>query len=316
MTQLQEKSQARAQKTAESLRQLYNFGSEDEPAKVLGSYPNSVRVIEALKVLIDILFPGRFSSGVSSEAELLPFLSERLSYLDGLLRAEFEHAIPFRWLGAATVADKPQAVADVPAEAENILENFFVALPVLRKNLIEDVRAAYQGDPAALTYAEVQVAYPGLLAVASHRVAHQLYRLDVPVIPRIMSEWTHTQTGIDIHPGAQIGSGFFIDHGTGVVIGETSKIGNNVRIYQGATLGAKSFPLNELGQPVKHIKRHPTIEDDVIIYANAILLGGETVIGRGSTIGAGVCVMESVPEKSLVIANRPELKIKRANSVL
>jgi serine O-acetyltransferase len=170
---------------------------------------------------------------------------------------------------------------------------FYDRLAHVRKMLIEDVRAAYEGDPAALTFAEVQLAYPGLLAIGSHRLAHELYRLDVPIVPRIMSEWTHAQTGIDINPGAQIGHGFFIDHGTGVVIGETTDIGRRVRLYQGVTLGALSLSKANTVALRGH-KRHPTIEDDVIIYAGATILGGETVIGRGAVIGGNCWITRSV----------------------
>ena len=151
-----------------------------------------------------------------------------------------------------------------------------------------------------MSFAEVMLAYPGLLAIASHRLDHEFYKLDVPIVPRIMSEWTHTEAGVDIHPGAEIGEGFFIDHATGVVIGETTKIGRQVKLYQGVTLGAKSFPLDESGRPIKHIQRHPTVEDNVVIYANATILGGDTVIGAGSTIGGNVFLMESVPAGSFV----------------
>jgi serine O-acetyltransferase len=166
------------------------------------------------------------------------------------------------------------------------MKAFFSALPNVRTLLVEDVRAAYEGDPAALTYAEIKLAYPGLVAITSHRLAHELYRLNVPIIPRIMSEWTHAQTGVDIHAGATIGHGFFIDHATGVVIGETAEIGNGVKLYQGVTLGAKSFPLDAHGNPIKHIKRHPTVKDNVVIYANATILGGDTIIGKGSSSAA------------------------------
>ncbi|MFN8392401.1 MAG: serine O-acetyltransferase EpsC [Bdellovibrionota bacterium] len=305
-----------AERAANSLEALYAFDETDRPEKALGSYPNAVRVIESLKILIDVMLPGRLSAGISVQSELQPFLRERLQYVGEVLGGEIEKAIPFRWLGHADKGAAVRSEESVSSLAEKVLGDFFGALPDIRSMIIDDIRAAYQGDPAALSFAEVQIAYPGLLAVASHRLAHQLYLLQVPIVPRIMSEWIHTQTGVDIHPGARIGAGFFIDHGTGVVIGETTVIGKNVRLYQGSTLGARAFALDENGQPVKHIKRHPTVEDDVTIYANAIILGGETVIGKGSTIGGGVMVMESVPPGSLVVATRPELKIKRSDSFL
>ena len=204
----------------------------------------------------------------------------------------------------------PSPPADPLPEARRLLSSFLSSLPSLRKLLTLDVQAAYDGDPAALTYAEVLLAYPGLLAIAAHRIAHVLYTLRVPIIPRLMSEWVHTQTGADIHPGASIGPSFFIDHATGVVIGETAQIGDSVKIYQGVTLGAKSFELDPSGLPVKHLKRHPTVRDHVILYANATILGGDVVIGHHSVIGSNVFLTDSVPPRTLVAAAHPDL-VKR-----
>jgi serine O-acetyltransferase len=170
---------------------------------------------------------------------------------------------------------------------------FIEKLPGIRHLLSTDVQAAYTGDPAAHSYGEAIFCYPSIFALANHRIAHELYRLDVPIIPRIITELAHSRTGIDIHPGAQIGEYFFIDHGTGVVIGETSVIKKNVRIYQGVTLGAKSFPLDENGNPIKGIPRHPVVEDDVIIYSGATILGRIT-IGRGAEIGGNVWITNDV----------------------
>jgi serine O-acetyltransferase len=175
---------------------------------------------------------------------------------------------------------------------------FFERLPEVRRRLAEDVEAAFEGDPAAKSFAEIVVAYPSIFAIAVYRIAHELHALGVPVVPRMMTEHAHDRTGIDIHPGARVGRRFFVDHGTGVVIGETCEIGDNVRIYQGVTLGARS-PRH--GESLRGQKRHPTIEDDVTIYAGATILGGETVIGRGSVIGGNVWLMESVPAGSKVI---------------
>ncbi|NCC52000.1 MAG: serine acetyltransferase [Spartobacteria bacterium] len=263
------------------------------------------------------MFPGKMSPGRIEADELGIFLTRRLSHAWRLLRPEIERAIPFRWIGEAAQvetgegkgAPHPEA-ANTHQEAYRVIQAFLTRLPEVRTLLIEDVKAAYEGDPAALTYAEVQLAYPGLLAITSHRLAHEFYALDIPIVPRIMSEWTHAQTGADIHPGATIGHGFFIDHATGVVVGETTHIGNRVKIYQGVTLGARSFPLDEHGHPIKHIKRHPTVEDQVVIYANATILGGDTIIGKGSTIGGNVFLMETVPPNSFVANEHPELKIK------
>ncbi len=183
---------------------------------------------------------------------------------------------------------------------------FMRHLPALRLMLASDVRAAYQGDPAARSYDEIIFSYPGLMAISIYRVAHHLFHEGIPFIPRIMTEHAHSTTGIDIHPGAHIGESFFIDHGTGVVIGETSEIGDRVRIYQGVTLGALSLPRNA-GEQLRDTKRHPTIEDDVIIYSGATILGGETVIGTRSVIGGNVWLTESVPPDTRVIIKKPEL---------
>ena len=189
-----------------------------------------------------------------------------------------------------------------------LVESFVQRLPAVRTLLAADVEAAFEGDPAAKSYAEIVVAYPALHAIATYRIAHELHLLGVPILPRMMTEHAHDRTGIDIHPGARIGRRFFIDHGTGVVIGETSAIGDNVRIYQGVTLGARS-PRH--GEMLRGVKRHPTIEDDVVIYAGATILGGETVIGRGSVIGGNVWLTESVPEDSRVTLEQPRLLVRQ-----
>ncbi len=190
---------------------------------------------------------------------------------------------------------------------EAVAERFLLRLAAVRALLAQDAEAAYDGDPAARSYAEILVAYPALRAIAVYRVAHELHELRVPVLPRMMTEHAHAQTGIDIHPGARIGRRFFIDHGTGVVIGETAEIGDNVRLYQGVTLGARS-PRH--GERLRGRKRHPTIEDDVTIYAGATILGGDTRIGRGSVIGGNVWLLESVPPDSRVIAEPPSQSVR------
>jgi serine O-acetyltransferase len=291
-----QKDSTHIHETAEALAKLYTAGHEDRPDNVLWNYPAADQIVLALKTLIHVMFPGL----CGSEAEgLSPRFIRQLEDIQDLLLPEIERAVPYRWLSAAEI-DTAEVIEDVPAEARRVLEAFFSKLPLIREMLIDDVIAAYNGDPAALSYAEVKLAYPGILAITSHRLAHELYRLDVPIIPRIMNEWTHARAGIDIHPGATIGRGFFIDHGTGVVIGETTKIGCGVKIYQGVTLGAKSFPLDEHGNPIKHIQRHPTVEDQVVIYANTTVLGGETVLGHHSVIGGNVFLMKSVPPHSFV----------------
>lgn len=284
-------------KTAEELIPLYVHEEADLPDRPLWNHPEINEVIEALRLLSDILFPGKH---IPEPSDFKAFFIRQLKNTVEILQNEIEKALPFRWIGAADLHEKREPIDHIPQAAEEIINRFIDQIPAMRRALVEDVKAAYNGDPAALSYAEVKLAYPGLVAITSHRIAHELYKLNVPLIPRIMSEYTHSLTGIDIHPGATIGSGFFIDHGTGVVIGETCHIGNNVKLYQGVTLGAKSFPLDEHGRPIKHIQRHPTVEDDVIVYSNSTILGGDTIIGQGSVVAGNVFLLQSTPPKSLV----------------
>jgi serine O-acetyltransferase len=225
--------------------------------------------------------------------------------------------------------DRGRLRAEVPALAERLLRlllrvgapegfdpeavvaSFVARLPEIRQRLSEDVEAAFEGDPAAKSFAEIVVSYPSIDAIAIYRLAHELVILGLPLIPRIMAEHAHARTGIDIHPGAKIGRRFFIDHGTGVVIGETSEIGNNVRLYQGVTLGAFS---PRRGQRIRGLKRHPTIEDDVTIYAGATILGGETVIGRCCVISGNTTVTESVPANSRVIPEPSRQEVRRGDT--
>ena len=201
------------------------------------------------------------------------------------------------------VSEEDVTEKEITAKCEKICMEFFSSLGNIQNILLKDVEAAYNGDPAAKTKQEIIFCYPGLLAIFVYRIAHELYKMGVPLIPRIMSEYAHSRTGIDINPGASIGEYFFIDHGTGVVIGETTIIGNNVKIYQGVTLGALS---TRSGQLLRDIKRHPTIEDNVTIYSSASILGGETVIGRGSVIGGNAFITESVPPGTRVSVKNPE----------
>ena len=299
--------------TRDNLLPLYSDVEEDRPDSVLSSYPNADCVVTALKRCFDLLFPGRNCGMHIKNGGLSTYFESILSEIWELLYPEIIRALPFRWMGEAAQVEGASRDIDVEKEAKEILTQLFKALPRIRELLIEDVRAAYEGDPAALSFAEVKIAYPGLLAIASHRVAHELYKLNVPIVPRIMSEWTHTRTGCDIHPGAKIGKGFFVDHPTGAVIGETAELGERVKLYQGVTIGAKSFPLDKQGRPIKHIKRHPTLGDNVVIYANATILGGDTVIGEGSIIGGNVFLMESVPPGSRVVRQSPDSVVKKNN---
>ena len=212
--------------------------------------------------------------------------------------------------GIAADLEREIALLCPDRDAKEIVAAFLARLPDVRRLVETDVAAAYDGDPAATSRMEVVMAYPGLYATTVHRLAHELYRLKVPIIPRVMAELAHSKTGIDIHPGATIGERFFIDHGTGVVIGETCVIGRNVRLYQGVTLGGLSFEKDASGALVKGLKRHPNIEDDVVTYANATILGGETTIGAGSEIGGNVWLRASVPPNSRVYNNPPAPVIK------
>jgi len=238
---------------------------------------------------LQVLFPGFFAEEIVASDELPLITNERVASIRERLGMELRRSLRL----------KSPAPEDLRAAANDICCEFLGKLPVIRKLLNTDVQAAYEGDPAARSFDEIIVAYPCLEAIAIQRLAHLLYWLDVPLIPRMMTEWAHSRTGIDIHPGAQIGSHFFIDHGTGVVIGETCVIGSHVKLYHGVTLGARSFAKDEHGNLVKGIKRHPNVEDFVTIYPNATILGGNTTIGARSTIGANVFLMESVPADSL-----------------
>lgn len=285
------------EQTATQLVPLYAQEEADLPNRPLWAHPELDQVIEAQRLISDVLFPGKH---IPEPADFRTFFLKQLKNTAEILQQEVEKALPFHWMGAADLHEHRPPIDNLFLAATEIINKFIATIPDIRTQLIEDVKAAYNGDPAALSYAEVKLAYPGLVAITSHRIAHELYRLDVPLIPRIMSEYTHSLTGIDIHPGATIGKGFFIDHGTGVVIGETCYIGNNVKLYQGVTLGAKSFPLDEHGRPIKHVQRHPTVEDGVIVYANSTILGGDTVIGRNSVVAGNVFLMQSIPPQSLV----------------
>jgi serine O-acetyltransferase len=235
-----------------------------------------------------VLFPGCFSKKKVAKSETGFFLSDTMRHIAFRLRKHLNDVFLYRC--------KKDLCPECNCEdrAEKALIHLIESLPEIKLLLQQDLQAAFDGDPAAQYLDEVILSYPCVEAIATYRLAHLLYELQVPIIPRIMSERAHSHTGIDIHPGATIGPGFFIDHGTGVVIGETTRIGRNVKLYQGVTLGALS-PFDSEGHPRKGEKRHPDIEDDVIIYANATILGGATVIGKGAVIGGSTWITRSVP---------------------
>jgi serine O-acetyltransferase len=259
--------------------------------------PSRDVVIEIVEGLRAVLFPGYFGTSELTADNAKFHLGSTLDWIRRKLREQVQRGLCF-------ACSKPTGTPlDCDTEAETTTTEFLSRLPELRKLLLTDVNAAYEGDPAATSPDEAIFCYPGMLAITNYRIAHQLHALGVPLIPRIVTEHAHSITGIDIHPGATIGENFFIDHGTGVVIGETCSIGKGVRLYQGVTLGAKSFPLDENGNPIKGIKRHPDVEDDVIIYSEATILGPIT-IGRGSVIGGNVWLVESVPAGSRITQAR------------
>jgi serine O-acetyltransferase len=256
-------------------------------------FPSRDNVAQAVLALRAALFPVHFGSESASERNLTEFVQERLN--TGLLRLQVEvsRALSMR-IGSESAVRR-----SADHSALEVLGAFADELPTIQALLATDLRAAYEGDPAATSPDEALYCYPGVNAVIHHRIAHALHRAGAPIIPRIIAEIAHAVTGIDIHPGAEIGESFFIDHGTGVVIGETCLLGNRVRIYQGVTLGAKSFPLDERGWAVKGELRHPVVGDDVVIYAGATILGRIT-IGEGSTIAGNVWLTRSVPPNSRV----------------
>lgn len=262
--------------------------------------PSRTAVVDFLRDLKEVLFPGYYgpSSRVGDFSE--HYAGYRLDRLYDALREQIAIALLYQ-CGCEGCQKRTEPQAD------QICARFFEFLPTMQQQLLKDVQAGFDGDPAAKSKEEIIFCYPGFYAIYIYRVAHQLYQLEVPFIPRIMSEYAHGSTGIDINPGATIGEYFFIDHGTGVVIGETAHIGNHVKLYQGVTLGALS---TRGGQQLTGVKRHPTICDHVTIYSGASVLGGDTVIGENCTIGGGTFITESVPANSRVLAKRPEQMIK------
>ena len=263
--------------------------------------PDRSCIIRILKDLKRVMFPGYF--GEENIALISPqyFIGDRLTDIYGKLKPQIEISLYYRDYEKYTEEE-------ISERAEEVCEEFFKRLPYVQQMLLKDVQAGFDGDPAAKSREDVVISYPGLFAIFVYRIAHELYTQDVPFLPRIMTEYAHSRTGIDINSGAKVGEYFFIDHGTGVVIGETTTIGNNVKLYQGVTLGALS---TRKGQQLSGVKRHPTIEDNVTIYSNSSVLGGETVIGENTIIGGNTFITESIPANSKVSAKSPELVIKK-----
>lgn len=264
--------------------------------------PSQAEITKVLAAIQELLFPGYVGVQGLTVETLQLHVESRMSWLFEAMTEQINRAVSHGTKIGDMCTVTEQEAAECAAE-------FLSRLPLLREVLATDVQAAYDGDPAASCLDEIIFSYPSIYAVMVYRLAHELHKLRVPLIPRIMTEYAHYRTGIDLHPGTQIGSRFFIDHGTGVVVGGTAVIGNNVKLYQGVTLGAFSFDKDASGRLVRNTKRHPTIEDDVVIYAGATILGGDTTIGRGSVIGGNVWLTHSVPPGSRVTQEAPHLRI-------
>jgi serine O-acetyltransferase len=263
----------------------------------LPSREDAAAIMQALE---EVIYPGYYSAGGVTHQGIIYRVQERTGWLFEHLRDQISKGMRhMKHLdGELSLASN--------GTAEEYAYSFLESLPRIRRMLAKDIQAAYEGDPAAHCIDEIILSYPAAYAITAYRVAHELHVMGVPLLPRMLTELAHSRTGIDIHPGAEIGESFFIDHGTGVVIGETSLIGNHVKLYQGVTLGALSFPKDEKGRLIRGQKRHPTIEDNVVIYAGATILGGDTVIGEGSVIGGNVWLTESVPPGTRVVQAEPK----------
>ena len=268
--------------------------------------PSKNAVIRILEDMLSVLFPGYLGKEKITKTNINNYLIQTLKSIYVRLVVEVDKSLKY-------FCQKTEKCSEDICRklAEIIVRELLEEICRIRILLNGDVQAAYNGDPAAKSFDEVILSYPCVLAISTHRIAHELYIRGVPLIPRIMSEHAHSITGIDIHPGASIGKNFFIDHGTSVIIGETAEIGDNVKIYQGVTLGALSFPKDEKGNPIKGVKRHPTVGNNVIIYSNASILGEKAVIGDDSVIGGNVWITQKIPSGTIVTMKPPELKVSK-----
>ena len=285
---------------------LGSYLSDERGRRISHAYlPSREAIVEILTSVLDLMYPGYFGRQDLNTDNLSAHVAHMLASLVPRLEHEIEQCLCY---GREREEVLPR-LGECAPRAHELAQIFLHRLPQIRALLIRDVQAAFDGDPAALNLDEIILAYPGVLAVSVYRIAHALYDLGVPMMARIMTEWAHSKTGCDIHPGATIGAAFFIDHATGVVIGETTHIGDGVKIYQGVTLGALSLPRDSSGQIIRGKKRHPTVEDGSTLYANATVLGGQTVVGAGSVIGGSVFLTRSVPPRSRVSLKEPELRV-------
>jgi len=268
--------------------------------------PSKKVVIEVLEELFTVLFPGYLGDSEISKVNIKYCLGTKLTAINTRLTSEVEKSLKYL---CRKISECPQDICQKRAQV--VVKELLEALPEIRSILSSDIEAAYNGDPAAVSTDEVILSYPCVMAITTYRIAHELYIRCVPLIPRIMSEYMHSLTGIDIHPGAKIGKSFFIDHGTGVVIGETTEIGENVKLYQGVTLGALSFPKDKKGNVIKGHKRHPTIGNNVVIYSGATLLGGDTIIGDNVVIGGNTWITTSVEAGTRITKDTEETTYRK-----
>ena len=271
--------------------------------------PSREAVADIITDLMDVLFPGYWRRQNLHIGNIEYHVGDVIDRLHDKLTTQITRALRHE-----AECGSLDGSCDAEAVAQQKTVELLRALPEVRMLLEQDVQAAFEGDPAAKSYHEIIFCYPGLEAITIYRLAHQLLLLGVPLIPRMMTEHAHSKTGIDIHPGARIGTGFFIDHGTGVVLGETCDIGRNVKLYQGVTLGALSFPRDAAGNIIRGMKRHPTLEDEVVVYANATILGGDTVIGHHAVVGSSVWLTHGVGPYTVVSLEKPSLRIKGATT--
>ena len=271
--------------------------------------PSKKVIIEILEDLLSVLFPGYLGKESVTKTNIKYFLGTTLTSIYTRLTNEVEKSLKYI---CRKITECPHDVCKKRARV--VVKELLEKIPQIRELANGDVDAAYNGDPAATSIEEVILSYPCVLAIATYRIAHELYLRGVPLIPRIMSEHVHSLTGVDIHPGAKIGKNFFIDHGTGVVVGETAEIGDNVKLYQGVTLGALSFPKDEKGQIIKGVKRHPTIGNNVVIYSGATLLGPDAIVGDNVVIGGNVWVTSPIAPGTKITIARPELNYKKKKS--
>jgi serine O-acetyltransferase len=277
--------------------------------------PSTHAVLEIEEDLKEIIFPGYRKRQNLHMGNVMYHVGDLIDGLHDKLTQQIARALKHEYRLRHGSECGQEGAIDFESLGQEKAIQFLETLPDLRKILASDVQAAVDGDPAASSLDEVIFCYPGLQAVTTHRLAHELLRLEVPLIPRILAECAHNRTGIDIHPGANIGPSFFIDHGTGVVIGETCDIAANVKLYQGVTLGAVSFPKDEEGNLIRGKKRHPTIEEGVVIYSNATVLGGDTIVGANSIVGASVWLTRSVPPNTMVTNDKPSLRFRETSLV-